>query len=386
MTQRVVNYTYGTGNPVLPDGSIDVRDGIDNLQSYDIFMNSDEDTYNQRDGYIVKTRAGAVRAVGIQRVGDFTTGCTVTERNQGVLYETDGTVYVWLGALPKSVPAGSSPATTGGVGPSGWLDIGDASAFDRILLLLSEPEGSSLIGFEQVGAGSVPRTSQDKLRERITPQDKGAVGDGATNDQAAFDALEAMVGDIQVDMLGKTYLVTTYPSTKKYFNGFFKVGSDVLEANRYLEGYTRGKNTVVGAGAAPSLPANPATSDGTANVVIGEEALRLGVNTRSSIAVGTRAMYNAINSKYNIAVGLESMYYVNADGSKFGGTRNVSVGDNSGRFITGGYQNVIMGRNAGQCMVLNYHNVTLGTDAMAGRGSLKFSDSQFIQNQTPIKW
>lgn len=39
MTQRVVNYTYGTGNPVLPDGSIDVRDGIDNLQSFDIFMN-----------------------------------------------------------------------------------------------------------------------------------------------------------------------------------------------------------------------------------------------------------------------------------------------------------------------------------------------------------
>lgn len=127
MTQRVVNYTYGTGNPVLPDGSIDVRDGIDNLQSFDIFMNADEDTYNQRDGEVVKTRAGAVRAVGIQRVGDFTTGCTVTERNQGVLYETDGTVYVWLGALPKVVPPASSPATTGGVGPTGWLDIGDAS-------------------------------------------------------------------------------------------------------------------------------------------------------------------------------------------------------------------------------------------------------------------
>jgi hypothetical protein len=132
MTQRVVNYKYGTGNPVLPDGSIDVRDGVDNLQSFDIFMNADEDTYNQRDGEIVKTRAGAVRAVGIQRVGDFTTGCTVTERNQGVLYETDGTVYVWLGALPKSVPAGSSPVTTGGLGPSGWLDIGDASAYSRL--------------------------------------------------------------------------------------------------------------------------------------------------------------------------------------------------------------------------------------------------------------
>lgn len=182
MTQRVVNYKYGTGNPVLPDGSVDVRDGIDNLQSFDVFMNADEDTYNQRDGDIVKTRAGAVRDIGVQRIGDFTTGCTVTQRNQGVLYETDGTVYVWLGALPKVVPPASSPATTGGISQSGWLDIGDASAFVRILSLLSEPDGSSLIGFEQYGAGSVPRAAQDKMRERRTFMDFGAVGTMSTDD------------------------------------------------------------------------------------------------------------------------------------------------------------------------------------------------------------
>jgi len=143
MTQRVVNYTYGTGNPVLPDGSIDVRDGIDNLQSLDVFMNADEDTYNQRDGGIVKTRAGAVRDIGVQRVGDFTTGCTVTERNQGVLYETDGTIYVWLGALPKVIPPASSPSATGGISPSGdWLDIGDASLRSDLLMA----DGSTLIG------------------------------------------------------------------------------------------------------------------------------------------------------------------------------------------------------------------------------------------------
>ena len=142
MTQRVVNYTYGTGNPVQPNGSIDVRDGIDNLQSFDVFMNADEDTYNQRDGEIVKTLAGAVKSVGIDRVGDFTSGCTVTDRNQGVLYETDGTVFVWLGALHKVGPPASSPETTGGIGPSGWLDIGDASLRGD----LAESDGSALIG------------------------------------------------------------------------------------------------------------------------------------------------------------------------------------------------------------------------------------------------
>lgn len=182
MTQRVVNYTYGTGNPVLPNGSIDVRDGIDNLQSLDIFMNAPEDTYNQRDGEIVKTLAGAIKSVGVQRIGDFTTGCTVTERNQGVLYETDGTVYVWLGPLPKSVPAGSSPSTTGGIGPSGWLDVGDSSIRGE----LSSTSGASIVNtssgytvqqeidalksFSATGA-NVPYSPQDRARRQLSASD-----------------------------------------------------------------------------------------------------------------------------------------------------------------------------------------------------------------------
>ena len=78
---------------------------------------------------------------GYNVVGDFATGCTVTERNQGVLYETDGTVYVWLGALPKVVPPTSSTATTGGLGTNGWLDVGDASLRGD----LAATGGSSLI-------------------------------------------------------------------------------------------------------------------------------------------------------------------------------------------------------------------------------------------------
>lgn len=127
MTQRVVNYTYGTGNPVLPDGSIDVRDGIDNLQSLDILMNAPEDTYNQRDGEIVQTVAGAIRSIGIPIIGNFTDGCTVTKSSEGVQV-IGGSVYRWSGTLPKVVPPLSSPGTTGGISPSGdWVDVGDAS-------------------------------------------------------------------------------------------------------------------------------------------------------------------------------------------------------------------------------------------------------------------
>lgn len=366
--------TFNTGNPI---GSTDARDLSDNAENFDKALGTTAATWVDRFGVTRDSFEGRLAKGSFYRVGDFTTGYTLTNMRQTLEY--NGHEYSWAGTFPKVVAAGATPETTGGVGAGAWVDRTDVVLRDQ----LASSSGSGLVGFEQSGSWSVHRTAQDKMRERITPQDNGAVGDGVTNDQSAFDALEAMPGDIQVDMLGMTYLVTTYPSTKKYFNGFFKVGTDTLEANRYFEGYTRGKNTVVGAGAAPSLPSNPATSSGTSNVVVGEEAMRLGVNTNSSIAIGTRAMYNAIDGKYNIAVGLESMYYVNADGSTFRGTRNVAVGDNSGRFITNGYQNTMMGCNAGQCMVFGYRNVTLGTDAMAGRGSLKFSDSQFIQNQTP---
>ena len=341
---------------------------------------------NRVTGQTQKTLPAVLRDAGFRPAPfTFVTGGTlaVGDSDMAVLWPLtaggDGQYYLWKGAHPKIIPASSTPASTGGVSDSGWLPLGDITLREE----LAATDGSALVGFEQVGADSVDRTVESKLQEIITPQDKGAVGDGVTNDQAAFDALEAMVGSIQVDMLGKTYLVTTYPNSKHYFNGKFKIGSNILASNKFLEGYTRGKNTVIGLGAAPSLPVNPLTSDGTASVVIGEDALKLGVNTRSSIAIGTRAMYNAIDGKYNIGIGLESMYYVNADGSAFGGTRNVALGDNSGRFITQGYQNIMMGRNAAQCMVLGFHNVALGTDAMAGRGSLKFQDNQFIQNQTP---
>lgn len=47
------------------------------------------------------------------------------------------------------------------------------------------PSGSSNIGFIQSGAGAVARSVQSKLRETVSVQDFGAVGDGVTDDSAA---------------------------------------------------------------------------------------------------------------------------------------------------------------------------------------------------------
>ena len=51
---------------------------------------------------------------------------------------------------------------------------------------LAAATGSSLMGFKQAGTGAAARTVQDKLRESVTPQDFGAIGDGVADDTAAM--------------------------------------------------------------------------------------------------------------------------------------------------------------------------------------------------------
>ena len=51
---------------------------------------------------------------------------------------------------------------------------------------LAAANGSSLVGFQQAGAGAVVRTAQDKMREWVSVKDFGAVGDGVANDSAAI--------------------------------------------------------------------------------------------------------------------------------------------------------------------------------------------------------
>lgn len=58
--------------------------------------------------------------------------------------------------------------------------------YDFAQLQLGGSGGSALVGFIQAGSGAVARTAQSKLRERITPEDFGAVGDGTTDDYAAL--------------------------------------------------------------------------------------------------------------------------------------------------------------------------------------------------------
>lgn len=57
----------------------------------------------------------------------FELGNTLIYLNDVLLWESNGEYYRWDGPLPKVVPPGSTPSSTGGEGPGAWRGVGDAS-------------------------------------------------------------------------------------------------------------------------------------------------------------------------------------------------------------------------------------------------------------------
>lgn len=90
-----------------------------------------------------ETQKRLAAEAGLNMVGSFLLGGTITNVGDVVFYETDGKYYGWGGSLPKVVAVGSTPATSGGIGAGAWVDRtdvalrGELSASDGARLSLS---------------------------------------------------------------------------------------------------------------------------------------------------------------------------------------------------------------------------------------------------------
>lgn len=166
---------------------------------------------NQVTGQTQKTLPAVLRDAGFRPASfTFTTGGTLNagDSDVAVLWPVasggDGDYYVWKGALPKTVPASSTPASSGGVSDSGWMPVGDI----RLRSDLSSAAtgvGDALITVKQDGTLASARTQHDKNKDVINLKDYGAVGDGTTDDSAAINAaLVAAVGK-RLDMPAGKY-------------------------------------------------------------------------------------------------------------------------------------------------------------------------------------
>lgn len=174
---------------------------------------------------VQKTLPAVLRDAGFEPASfDFTTGGTLTTsgRNKAVLWPLsdggDGDWYYWEGALPKVIPAASTPSSTGGVADGAWRPVGDLSLRSS----LATADSGYLVDDSnitvQTPASGVVRTQHLRNADYISVKDFGAVGDGVTNDTAAIQAAIVYGKDnkVKVYIPSGVYIVTTltvYPYT-----------------------------------------------------------------------------------------------------------------------------------------------------------------------------
>lgn len=133
----------------LPVPSESPRDLKFNAGKIDEFATSMGWTYTDRFGVQHYTIEGmrwlaqqAISAFGYITLDSFEDGNTLTLPNQVLRLEATGEYYRWDGEFPKTVPDGSSPESTGGVGNGAWFSVGDAS----LRTDLSSIDGYDIVG------------------------------------------------------------------------------------------------------------------------------------------------------------------------------------------------------------------------------------------------
>lgn len=163
----------------LPIPSENPRDLKFNSGCFDKVINSNENYYIDRFGVRRFTIAGfqytaeeAIRNYGYITMDSFEDGASLALPNQVLRYKETGEYYRWDGAFPKTVPAGSTPASTGGVGIGSWLSVGDATLRGQI----SEPNGAKLY----------PELQLARWRDEGDVRGWGARIDGITDDSDAL--------------------------------------------------------------------------------------------------------------------------------------------------------------------------------------------------------
>ena len=118
---------------------------ISDLESTEVVALSNDLIINQPDSTRKTTLASILSSLGIMRCIFFSKGGALESQKDTAFCEEDGKLYIWNGPYPKLIEAGSTPETSGGVGPSAWVSTRDNASFVRIWKYRAVADGETTI-------------------------------------------------------------------------------------------------------------------------------------------------------------------------------------------------------------------------------------------------
>lgn len=164
----------------LPIPSEDPRDLKFNAGRFDEVINSLSEKFTDRFGAQRYTVEGlkllvlnAIYNLGLNPVGTFQAGATLNSANDIIQDTTTFLWYRWddVSSLPKVVPSGSTPASTGGIAAGAWQAVDVSDVLRRDLISSSTGKGDSLVAVKQPFTGTFLRTQHDKNTEILSIKD-----------------------------------------------------------------------------------------------------------------------------------------------------------------------------------------------------------------------
>lgn len=274
---------------------------------------------------------------------------------------------------------------------------------------LASSIGSTLVGFLQAGVGAVLRTVQDKLRENVSVEDFGAVGDGVTISTAAIQAARESLSAGGILSFGKgTFIIdtdacltlsvagltlkgqgaTTIIKAKNGANlsnliGVTGIGCTVR--NLVLDGNRSNAGT---AELSASYGINCVASNFTAENVEFRECNRMGAFIGSSTATPTNIKFlkcwfrdiGGLNTNSGLGVGIFGGGAFPADDVKIDKCRFENIYNKFAGFPGDSTAMNIIAKNitVTNCTLKNNHNVGGGQMALTSDGTTGAPDGNFI--------
>jgi len=254
----------------LPVPSETPRDLKFNAGKIDEFVTSLAQQYLDRFGNRHYTIEGlrwvaqqAIATFGYVTLKSFQLGAPLpnnelTLPNQVLQDETDGEYYRWDGVLPKSVPSGSTPQNSGGVGPGKWLNVGDASLRSDLKSgdmtdLIGYPGYDSLTEFLQTNIRTIDEFKEPGYTDAQTFQTAVYAGSVRLPAGTTID----IIGNVDINIPADRLIVVDYGATLKSNGRFTAYG--VNNVHWIINGVVE----CTGMASAPAKSGWPNTAAGT---------------------------------------------------------------------------------------------------------------------------